>query len=301
MDDIYKAWDSSQPMEFMVFGADYLRSRTTLTDEQAKLLVALVDEFVEAATRRQMKYIEGVSDIANAQIARDVESIPESVYSSVDEALSRSAVEYAGMSRKEVELAVKGKNRFWRRLRNMILGDAEDGGLAGEMKPLLDKAMSGEVAAFFHPVQDSQMDVGSVESSTVPQSDAYVHEQKVMGTLRRANISQIQLDELKELESSEMRPTASECVIKGLGSGLMSVEEGVLKRLAALQLIVAYLAEHGDEVDFAPLAALGAAKTAYELVGTQKASLHLARMDQLMEAVDGLGVGAGQSEGVRDD
>ena len=301
MDDIYKAWDSSQPMEFMVFGADYLRSRTTLTDEQAKLLVALVDEFVEAATRRQMKYMEGVGDIANAQIARDVEGIPESVYSSVDEALSQSAVEYAGMSREEVELAVKGKSRIWLRLRNMILGDAEDGGLAGEMTPLLEKAMSAEVAAFFLPTSDSPQKDGPMGNEAVPPADVYVHEQKVIGTLRRANISQMQLDGLKELESSEMRPKASLCVIKGLCSELMSAEEGTLKRLAALQLLVAYLAEHGDEIDFAPFAALGAAKTAYELVGTQKTSLHLARIDQLMEAVDGLGTGAGQSEGARND
>ena len=284
MNDIYSEWDSGnlELRSFKTFGAGWLKRNSSLSEEQARMLVELIDDFVSAATERQRAYMKGPFDSGVAEVARDIDRLPDDVYASVEEALALDTETFAGMSRGDVEVAVRGRNSLWRRMKELVLGGVENGGLYADMKPFVERAEDMETLEFFRPKE------GNV--SGVPSARDFTLEHRHFGTLRRANAAKSFLNALESDSSDTDWKAGAECLCKGLSSGLLSDEEGVLKRLSALAFLAAWLGEHLDDMAFAPFAALGAAKAAYDFVGTQKSIFLTARIGQLCEGVERLGV-----------
>ena len=283
MKDIYGEWDfgNLELSSFKTFGAGWLKRNSSLSEEQARMLVELIDDFVSAATERQRAYMKGPPDSGVAEVARDIDRLPGDAYASVEEALAIDAETFAGMSKEDVESAVRGRNSLWRRMKELVLGWVENGGLYADMKPFVERAEDMETLEFFRPKEECK--AGS------PSARDFTLEHRHLGTLRRANAAKSVLNALESDSSDADEKAVADCLCKGLSSGLLSDEEGVLKRLSALAFFAAWLAEHRDDMAFAPFAALGAAKAAYEFVGTQKSIFLTARIGQLCEGVDRLG------------
>lgn len=284
-----QAWDEARAgdkgMAFAAFARKFLldqssKTRLPLNGDQVRILVEIVDSFVEGAQERHLKSLGNRHPLDEA--ARDLVAefkTPLFTRKEIEGLVRDGSNEFAGLSQTEIRDRLNNRNGFFKRLKTRILSQCSVD-FGEELKPYLEEADRAEAERIF------SVPIGRTDKIEVS-TEAVADLANVRSALARGNrVSELGL---KDDDSSDPETAATAvpaCVLAAFSGKLLTNEEKLLRKLTAVYFLAVRLVAGDDEEAALPFLALGAAQFAYDFVTERKAAYQLAGLGSALEELE---------------
>lgn len=284
MKTIYHAWDEAtagdKGMTFVAFARKFLldQSRAThlpLNEDQVKILVEIIDSFVEKTQERHLKNLENAHPIDEAAKDLNKELQPPLFNDAEIEGIVRDgSKEFAGLSQTEIQGRLKNRTEFFKRQKITFLS-RRGADFGEELKPYLKESERAEAERIF------SVPIGSTDKIEVTPK-AVANLANVQSALVRGN----RVAELVHDDNPDPKMLATAvpaCVLVAFSGKLFANEEKLLRKLTAVYFLVVRMVAGDDEEAALPFLALGAAQFAYDFVTERKVAYQLASLGSALK------------------
>ena len=295
-DDIYAAWDvygagqqAAQKPSVVDFASDFLQkeSQTThlpLSRDQSDLLVRLVDSFVDETGKRH----RSLQDDQNAE-ATAVKALAEEIkkplftQDEIKRAVESGAEEFAGLSESEIRDKLGGRKSFFKAFKNLLFArQGEDFGAV--IAPYLPETEQTEVKRLFGEPQcaSPETSVGSELELNVQAHVDFVNTQAILSRGLHAHTMADMLSEADD-QPEQNAGSAPQCLLEAFGGQLFSRAEDLVRKLTAVEFLLARMDLENDEEAALPFLAVGAARAAYDWVTAKKSAYQLTALATVLD------------------
>ena len=296
MNNIYQDWDAYADASgmggeaFSSFAVPFLQKETKATrlpldEEQARILVDIIDSFVEEAHERHRRNLgEGEPErAAGNDLSKELRAC---VFTrkEMDAAIASGEEEFAGLTPDKIRARLETRNQFFGLFKASFLKRCGDN-FAEALKPYLDgeeRARAQEI--FSIPVDNDECRAVAGTVDDLSESDAHVDLVGVQAQMSWGTRAKEMLAISEEVSSESEEPP--KCLIAGFTGKLLTDTEKLLRKLTAVEFLLARLAKGDDDVSVLPFAAVAAARYAYDWVTERKATLQLVGLGGALKELD---------------
>lgn len=299
-ENIYVAWDAyaaaaqqkaGEP-SLVDFASDFLQKESQATHlplnrEQSDLLVRLVDSFVDETGRRHRALQEDLDAEATATKALAAEiKKPLFTTAEIELAVKSGADEFAGLTESEIKDNLEGRKRFFKAFKGLLFAQ-QGNDFETVIAPYLPEADRAEAKRLFGKPEgpSPETSVGSELESNVQAHVDFVNTQAVLSRGLHARSLGGMLSEDGE-QPERGAETGSQCLVEAFGGKLFSRAEDLVRKLTAVEFLLARMDLEKDEEAALPFLAVGAARAAYDWVTDRKASYQLSTLATALDDLE---------------
>ena len=298
MDNIYQAWDTyatgqgaAGKAEFAPFARQFLleesrETRLPLNEEQTRILVEIIDSFVDGAQERHRKCLG--HPYAEDEAARDlIEEIKTPVFTrdEIEQIVKDGSEEFAGLNPDEIRNRLKIRNNFFSKLKVAILSQ-QGTDFGEELQPYLSEADRTEAGRLFStPVGGEEY--SAIRKAGQDERQDVANMADIRSTLALGNRAK-ELERIVADESADItaKTEAPKCLLAAFTGKLLSDAEKLARKLTAVEFLLARMALGDDEEAALPFLAVGAARCAYDWVTEHKSAIQLGRLGSALEELE---------------
>lgn len=299
-ENIYAAWDdyavqgpqAAKDPSLVDFASDYLQNESQKTHlplnyEQAKLLVRIIDSFVDDAGKRHREFqSDQDAEVKAVKTLAAEYKKPLFTQDEINQAVKSGAEEFVGLTEDEIRDNLEGRKRLFKRFKGLLF-EQQGKDFETLIAPYLPEADRMEAKRLFCEFdgKGQETHAGADLEVNAKEHVDFVAAQTVLarGLHARSNAEMLSGDG-SEMESDTSK--APQCLVDAFGGKLFSRSEDLVRKLTAVEFLLARMDLEQDQEVALPFLAVGAARAAYDWVTEKKSSYQLATLATILDDLE---------------